>query len=299
MVAGGHSAFSMQYGMAVDQILEFEVVTLDGKITKVNECTEPELWWALRGGGPSTFAVVTSITVKTYPEPPVTIGELNIHNLDPASLTDEWWNMVGAVNTGLGHLADNSISGYYYAYPYAKSFNFKYYHTEADSEKTKAVWAPIVAELDQLKAAGKATYTLTTNSSSWSAVALRFAADDGVNFEYSPNTGAIMSSRLLPRETMENDPAAWLAAMKSATAKGVGAFLGHLVSGGQVHRNKDLNMALLPAWRTAISHFIAIGTSQVTDTQEQMAQKKAALREATQVIRDLSPNSGSYMNEVS
>lgn len=299
MVAGGHSAFSMQYGMAVDQILQFEVVMLDGTITKINECTQPELWWALRGGGPSTFAVVTSIIVKTYPEPPVTVGELNIHNLDPAGVTDEWWNMVGAVNTGLGHLADNSISGYYYAYPYAKAFNFKYYHTEGDLEKTKAVWAPIVAQLDQLKGDGKATYTLTTNSSSWAKVASRFAADDGVNFEYSPNTGAIMSSRLLPRETMEKDPAAWLAAMKSATANGVNAMLGHLVSGGQVHKNKDLDMALLPAWRTAISHLIAIGSSLVTYTPEQMAQKKAALRAATQVFRDMSPNSGSYMNEVS
>lgn len=40
--------------MATDQILEYEVVTADGKFQKVNEQNNPDLFWALRGGGGGT-----------------------------------------------------------------------------------------------------------------------------------------------------------------------------------------------------------------------------------------------------
>jgi hypothetical protein len=54
MQAGGHNPFVNRIGMQVDNIMEIEVVTADGKFHKVSECNEPELFWALRGGGGST-----------------------------------------------------------------------------------------------------------------------------------------------------------------------------------------------------------------------------------------------------
>jgi hypothetical protein len=54
MQAGGHNPFVNRIGMQVDNIMEIEVVTADGKFHKVSECNEPELYWALRGGGGST-----------------------------------------------------------------------------------------------------------------------------------------------------------------------------------------------------------------------------------------------------
>jgi hypothetical protein len=40
--------------MASHNVVEFEVVTPDGKFQKVSECNNPELFWALRGGGGGT-----------------------------------------------------------------------------------------------------------------------------------------------------------------------------------------------------------------------------------------------------
>lgn len=94
--------------MAADQVLEFDVVTLDGSIQKVNECTNTDLWWALRGGGGGTFAVITSVTVKTYPIPKVVTGELVINK---TVSEDSWWAAMSALSTAVGSLSDAGISG--------------------------------------------------------------------------------------------------------------------------------------------------------------------------------------------
>lgn len=56
------------WGGALDQVLEVEVVTADGKIQRANEKENSDLFWALRGAG-SSYGVITEFTVKTYPEP--------------------------------------------------------------------------------------------------------------------------------------------------------------------------------------------------------------------------------------
>lgn len=45
-------------------MVQFEVVTADSEKRTVNECSDTDLWWALRGGG-GTFAVVTRVYFKT------------------------------------------------------------------------------------------------------------------------------------------------------------------------------------------------------------------------------------------
>lgn len=56
--------------MAADQALSFDVITADGVYRTANARENPDLFWALKGGGPSTFAAVLSVTVKTFPETP-------------------------------------------------------------------------------------------------------------------------------------------------------------------------------------------------------------------------------------
>jgi FAD/FMN-containing dehydrogenase len=49
--SGGHAPLSSIYGLAADNILEYKVVTADGKLKIANAVSEPDLFWALRGGG--------------------------------------------------------------------------------------------------------------------------------------------------------------------------------------------------------------------------------------------------------
>jgi len=63
--SGGFGSFSKKYGTAAAGLLEAEVVTADGEVRIANACTNPELFWALKGGGGGGFGVVTRLTLRT------------------------------------------------------------------------------------------------------------------------------------------------------------------------------------------------------------------------------------------
>jgi FAD/FMN-containing dehydrogenase len=67
--SGGFGSFSKGFGMAAAGLLEAEVVTADGRLRTVNACRDPDLFWALKGGGGGSFAVVTRLTLETHPLP--------------------------------------------------------------------------------------------------------------------------------------------------------------------------------------------------------------------------------------
>jgi FAD/FMN-containing dehydrogenase len=63
--SGGFNSFSKNYGLAAAGLLEAEVVTADGAVKVANACTNPDLFWALKGGGGGSFGVVTRLTLRT------------------------------------------------------------------------------------------------------------------------------------------------------------------------------------------------------------------------------------------
>jgi hypothetical protein len=66
---GGFGSFSKHYGTGAANLLEAEVVTADGKIQIANACTNPDLFWALKGGGGGTFGAVTKLTLRVHDLP--------------------------------------------------------------------------------------------------------------------------------------------------------------------------------------------------------------------------------------
>ena len=50
-------------------LLEAEIVTADGAVRIANACTNPDLFWAMKGGGGGTFGVATRLTMRTHPLP--------------------------------------------------------------------------------------------------------------------------------------------------------------------------------------------------------------------------------------
>jgi len=52
---GGFGTYSKQFGIAGASLLEAEIVTADGVLRIANACREPDLFWALIGGGGGTF----------------------------------------------------------------------------------------------------------------------------------------------------------------------------------------------------------------------------------------------------
>ncbi len=66
---GGFGSFSKRYGLAAAGLLQAEIVTADGVVRTVNEHLDPDLYWALKGGGGGTFGVVTKLTLRTHELP--------------------------------------------------------------------------------------------------------------------------------------------------------------------------------------------------------------------------------------
>lgn len=66
--SGGFGSLSKRFGTAAGSLLEAEVVTADGVVRTVNPCNDPDLFWALKGGG-GTFGIVTRLTLRTHELP--------------------------------------------------------------------------------------------------------------------------------------------------------------------------------------------------------------------------------------
>ena len=67
--SGGFGSFSKGFGTAASGLLEAEIVTADGQVRIVNACTNPDLFWAIKGGGGGTFGVITRLTLRTHDLP--------------------------------------------------------------------------------------------------------------------------------------------------------------------------------------------------------------------------------------
>ncbi|KAL2840028.1 hypothetical protein BJX68DRAFT_279147 [Aspergillus pseudodeflectus] len=66
-LSGGLSFLSTQYGLACDSFRELEVVTPTGEIVTASEHVNPDLFFALRGGGGNAYGIVTQYTVQSRP----------------------------------------------------------------------------------------------------------------------------------------------------------------------------------------------------------------------------------------
>jgi FAD/FMN-containing dehydrogenase len=74
-LAGGIGYLVRKHGLTIDNLLAAEIVTADGKLRRVDAETEPDLFWALRGGG-GTFGVVTRLKYRLQPVSTVLAGLL-------------------------------------------------------------------------------------------------------------------------------------------------------------------------------------------------------------------------------
>jgi FAD/FMN-containing dehydrogenase len=72
-LGGGMGWLSRRYGFAADSVVRAEIVTADGELRTVDADREPDLFWAIRGGG-ANFGVVTAVEFRLYPVATVFAG---------------------------------------------------------------------------------------------------------------------------------------------------------------------------------------------------------------------------------
>jgi FAD/FMN-containing dehydrogenase len=67
--SGGFGSYSKHYGTAAAGLLEAEVVTADGQIRIANPTNNPDLFWALKGGGGGSYGVISKVTLRVHDLP--------------------------------------------------------------------------------------------------------------------------------------------------------------------------------------------------------------------------------------
>jgi len=105
---GGHGMLTTAYGFAADNVLSYDVVTASGKHLTANARENRELFWALRGGGPGTFAVVVSATFKTFRDVPSAGTTLYI-NSTLTNDTAQFWEGVRLFHARANDLVDAGL----------------------------------------------------------------------------------------------------------------------------------------------------------------------------------------------
>eukprot|EP00756_Hemistasia_phaeocysticola_P013693 Hpha_TRINITY_DN15295_c3_g5::TRINITY_DN15295_c3_g5_i1::g.68443::m.68443 len=65
-IGGGHGPHGNQCGLGVDNVLSADIVLADGSLVTANATSHSDLYFALRGGGGSTWGVITSITIRAH-----------------------------------------------------------------------------------------------------------------------------------------------------------------------------------------------------------------------------------------
>jgi FAD/FMN-containing dehydrogenase len=82
-LGGGFGWLSRKYGMSVDNLVSAEVITADAKRVRASSEENPDLFWAIRGGG-GNFGIVTLFEFKVHPVGPEVLSGLIVYPFDQA-----------------------------------------------------------------------------------------------------------------------------------------------------------------------------------------------------------------------
>lgn len=101
-LGGGHGVASRKFGLTCDNLLAAHLVDANGNELNASATENPELFWALRGGGGGNFGIVTEFTFKVHPVNRVIAFRIVWPNNFPTASLKKWQSFAQSAPDELG-----------------------------------------------------------------------------------------------------------------------------------------------------------------------------------------------------
>lgn len=310
LTGGGQSLMSSQKGLAADAVLEASVVLPSGEIITANACQNPDIFWAIRGGGGSTLGVILNFTFKAFPSEPISSLQFGFEN--PTLNDDKFWEAMTYMATQFPMLANSGVTAFASLVPgnstTPSTFSGVFQGVNQSDAQTTAIMQPLADYFNS--SYGSDIRSQITDVKEYTSYYDWFLAQQseattplGINLA--------LASRILDEKAL-NHPN-FTALMKKAAAAGV-AFNG--VAGPGTHAYPSDFNAVTPAWRTGYVHtsvfiksvnlreipangYLVVGTVWPPfDEAAEAAAIETLTYNTSAALRELAPDMGSYLNEV-
>lgn len=299
---GGVGSFTTTYGLMADNAVEFEVVTAHGEIRTINQCNEPELFWAMRGGGGGTFAVLTKYRVQLYPSLPIHTYTFTANFTGDTS--DATQNV--ALREILTAHAENQaewstqlVTGQLEYFPEKISISMVLLYGDNGSKlrAASASFAELLNNRTDLSVSAN-EYTSYPDYANYLTVT---AADAKVT--EPSGIFSILASRLVPRTVFNVSET--IDELVEGVIQGIATARSHLnLTGTQIvletpvsNLDKNQMSSAHPAWRDALWHVIHVGEWIEPLAADEQANVAEAFLQILEPLKKLSPGGGAYFNE--
>ncbi|OQD91127.1 hypothetical protein PENANT_c001G02085 [Penicillium antarcticum] len=280
---GGHSALSSRYGLGADQVLSWEVINAKGDfITATRDNEFSDLYWALSGGGGSTFGVVWSMTSKAHPGTPV--SGLNLTFTNTGISQDKFYKAVELFQTRLPEIVD------------AGAMTIWFYTNS--SFAISPMTGPNIPEKKLLSLINPFLMDLQNLGIKYTSYSKQYDSylDEYNDIQQDIGVGeAQYGGWLIPRSVVQKNNTALTQAYREITEDGA-TFIGVALNVSQEVVG-DVYNSVLPAWRETL-FATTLSTPWKFNADSAMLEEQ---RKMTDVYMPkliaLAPASGAYMNE--
>lgn len=278
--------------MSADHILAFEVVTADGRFVTASDTVNSDLFWALRGGGGSTFGIVTSVIVRAQPKIKVTKSVFTFSASGAGS--ENFWKGVNAYFKNFPTFTDAGTWSYFWLSSFGGISSFQMVPFLAPNHTIESFNNLTKPFFDELKALNISVTPNTTFHEDFYSAAKGAFGEDALGM-----TTIRQGSRLFPKSLWESQAKfdVFSETIKNTVMNGSAVIGFHMAPGNPLKADNAVN----PAWRNTQTMLITAATIPENATVAQL--KTSADHLTNEVLASwrkaapLSEGGGVYLNE--
>ncbi|KAK8093580.1 FAD binding domain-containing protein [Apiospora hydei] len=286
---GGHSALTTTFGLAADQTLEFEVVTASGDVVTASRHENEDLYFALSGGGPGTFGVVTAMTVRAHPD--ADVGGATLQMAAASTTQDKFYQAVSRFHELLPGMTDQGAMVVYYVASSVLMVNPVTVYNSTGDYVRDTVLAPFIATLNELEIPHKVSYSTHSYRDHYDTYMGPLPYGHVAVEEYN------FGSRMIPRSVLENNNEGLQAVLKNLTQHGVLA-VGDALNATAKYPGAAGANAVNPAWRTTGVHMqLTTAWDETAPWADMVEAQRRITDEFVPQMEAVTPGSGAYVNE--